>query len=205
MAEKYVANPAPTTRLTLKGAKNMAQKASSSKATASRSGRKRAQRKNPVTATAAAPTTNGRRSGRRRHNPNHGVQLSTFGLVTGGMIGAAGSIGIEYVLRMLPVPATPLAQAGVQGGIALGIHSFGDKFPGGQHIADTIALIVAAFAIRNCVLQFVPALGRTPIRLGIGTGAPQPQVDGTVADYQYLPDANLNDYVYLDQSEETYQ
>lgn len=210
MAIHYVANPAPiTSRLTLKGAgKTMAQKkagtrSSTSRSTASSSSspRKRQRRSNPATGAAAtAPVANGRRSGRRRRsNP---VRVGAFGILTGGAIGAAGSIGIEYLLRMLPTPASPIAQAGVQGGVALGIHSFGKHMPGGQETADTIALIIAAFAIRNLVLQFVPALGRTPIRLGVAQGAGAVAAPGEgMSDYAYLPDANLNDYVYVEQAD----
>lgn len=207
MAIHYVANPAPSTsRLTLKGAgKTMAQKkASTRSSTASHSSspRKHSRRKsNPATGAAATGlVANGRRSGRRRRrNP---VRVGAFGILTGGAIGAAGSIGIEYLLRMLPTPASPIAQAGVQGGIALGLHSFGKHMPGGQETADTIALIIAAFAIRNLVLQFVPALGRTPIHLGVAQGAGAVAVAGDgMSDYAYLPDANLNDYVYVEDAD----
>ncbi len=205
MAIHYVANPAPSTsRLTLKGAgktmKKASTRSSTSRSTASRSSspRKRSRpRSNPATGAAATGlVANGRRSGRRRRsNP---IRVGAFGILTGGAIGAAGSIGIEYLLRMLPTPASPIAQAGVQGGVALGIHSFGKHMPGGQETADTIALIIAAFAIRNLVLQFVPALGRTPIRLGVAQDAVAVTGDG-MSDYAYLPDANLNDYVYVEQ------
>lgn len=208
MAIHYVANPAPSTsRLTLKGAgktmKKASTRSSASRSTASRSSspRKRRRRSNPATGAAATGlVANGRRSGRRRRsNP---IRVGAFGILTGGAIGAAGSIGIEYLLRMLPTPASPIAQAGVQGGVALGIHSFGKHMPGGQETADTIALIIAAFAIRNLVLQFVPALGRTPIRLGVAQDAGAVAVAGDgMSDYAYLPDANLNDYVYVEQAD----
>lgn len=211
MAIHYVANPAPSTsRLTLKGAKTMAHKKASTRggSTASRSGsgRKRSRKSNPAPAAGAstALVANGRRSGRRGRRRNNPVRMGAFGLLTGGVIGAAGSIGIEYLLRMLPTPASPIAQAGVQGGVAFGIHSFGKHMPGGQETADTIALIITAFAVRNLVLQFVPALGRTPIRLGVAQGAAAPVAGDGLSDYAYLPDANLNDYVYVDQGDEAY-
>jgi hypothetical protein len=171
---KYVINPAPESRLTLKGANKVANKKSSPSRASRGSGGQRSggnrstgsgrsgnkpTRRNPSTS-AAAPVANGRHSGRgrssarARRNPTHQDAIQLF---TKGATGAIGVAIVSAGINLLPLPGGVMGRAGVKLGAAYGVHKFVGKAIG-QDTADVIALILVALATGDVIAPYVNQL-----------------------------------------------